>query len=80
MKHEDRLPTHTSEDDNPGAHDDYRGNHNRTTMFIWVPIMVFAAALAVAGVASAGLFFVAVLCVGMMAVMMYGVNHSGSGK
>lgn len=80
MKHVDRLPTDTSEDPNPGADDGRRGTHGWMMMLCCVPMVVIAVALVVTGVASAGFLFTAVLCVGMMAVMMRGMYHSGSGK
>ena len=80
MKHVDQLPTDTSEDPKPGVDDGHRGNHGWMMMLCCVPMVVIAVALVVTGVASAGFLFTAVLCVGMMAVMMRGMNHSGSGK
>ena len=79
MKHVDQLPTDTSEDPKPGVDDGHRGNHG-WMMLCCIPMVVIAVALVVTGVASAGFLFTAVLCVGMMAVMMRGMNHSGSGK
>ena len=80
MKHVDRLPSGTSEDPNPGVDDGRRGNHGWMMMLCCVPMVVIVVALVVTGVASAGFLFTAVLCVGMMAVMMRGMNHTGSGK
>ena len=80
MKHVDRLPSDTSEDPNPGADDGHRGNHGWVMMLCCVPMVVIAVALVATGVASAGFLFTAVLCVGMMAVMMRGMNHTGTGK
>ena len=49
-------------------------------MLCWVTLVVFAVALVVAGVASAGFVFFAVLLMGVMAVIMRGMNRSGGGK
>lgn len=80
MKYADQVPADPSEDHNPGAHDVHRGNHGWMLMLWCVPLVVFAVALVVTGVASAGFLFLAVLCLGMMAVMMWGMRHSGSGR
>ena len=80
MKYADQHPTGTSEDHYPGTHDGHRGNHGWMMMLCCIPMVVIAVALVVTGVASASFVFTAVLCVGMMAMMMRGMNHRGSGK
>ena len=80
MKHVDRLPGDTSEDPKPGPDDGHRRNHGWVMMLCCVPMVIIAVALVVTGVASAGFLFTAVLCVGMMAVKIRGMYHSGSGK
>ena len=80
MKYADQLPADTSEARNPGADDGHRRNHGWMMMLCCVPMVVIAVALVATGVASAGFLFSAVLCVGMMAVMVRAMNHSGSGK
>ena len=79
MKRADQLPTR-SEDHNPGAHDGHGRGHGWMMMLCCIPIVVIAVALVVTGIASVGFLFTAVLCMGMMAVMMWGMNHSGRGK
>ena len=80
MKYADERPSDTSEGPSSGTHDGHPGHHGWMMMLCCIPIVVLAVALVVTGVASAGLLFTAVLCAGMMAMMMRGMNHSGSGK
>ena len=80
MRYADRLPGDTSEDPKPGADGGHLGSHGWVMMLCCVPMVVIAVALVATGVVSAGFLFTAVLCVGMMAVMMRGMNHTGTGK
>jgi hypothetical protein len=80
MKYADQLPAETTDDQDPGAHHVPRGSRGRMMTLCWVPISVLAVALVVTGIASASFLFIAVLCVGMMAMMMWGMNRSGGGK
>ena len=80
MKYADQLPTHVSEDHNPRAHDGDRGGHGWMMMLCCIPMAIIAVALIATGIASVGFLLTAVPCVGMMAMMMRGMNHSRSGK
>ena len=80
MKHANQRATDTSKDPTPEAQNRRRRNHGWMMLLCCVPLVVFAVALVATGVASAGFLFTAALCVGMMAVMMRGMNHTGSGK
>jgi hypothetical protein len=77
MKYTDQLSTESTDDHDPGADHVHRGVRGRMMMLCWVPIAVLAVALVVTGIASASFLFIAVLCVGMMAMMMWGMNRDG---
>lgn len=79
MKYANQPPTHT-EDNNRAGHGGRRRGHGWVMMLCCIPMVVIAVALAAAGIASITFLSTAVLCMGMMALMMRGMNHSGRGK
>ena len=76
MNSTDRLPTHIDKESSASGH----GGHGWMMMVCCIPMVVIAVALVATGIVSVGFLFAAVLCAGMMAMMMRGMNHSGSGK
>jgi hypothetical protein len=80
MKYADQLPTPVPEDRYSAAHASQRRGHGWMMMLCCIPMVAVVVALVVTGIATVGLVFTAVLCVGMMAMMMRGMNHSGRGK
>lgn len=80
MKHLRQVPTDTSKVPERAADDGHRRNHGGMMMLCWIPMVVIAVALVATGVVSTSFVFIAVVCLGMMAVMMRGMTHSGRGK
>ena len=61
--------------DREGGH----GGHGWMMIACCIPMLVIAAVLVATGVASPGFLLVAVACTAMMAMMMRGMGHGGSG-
>lgn len=55
-----------------------RGGHWWMMVGLCIPMIAIAVWLVVAGVAGAGAVVIALVCLGMMALMMFGMGH-GSG-
>ena len=79
MKYTDRLPSHPADEPNPGTHDGHPGGHS-WMMLCCIPMAVIAVVLVATGIVGAGFLLTVALCMGMMAVMMRGMNHNGTGK
>ncbi|MDA8267734.1 MAG: hypothetical protein M0013_05090 [Actinomycetota bacterium] len=75
----DRNPGHEAMDHegHQVGHDGH-GGHHWMMMACCVPMVVIVLALVATGTVSVGFILFAVLCVGMMALMMRGMDH-GSG-
>ena len=56
------------------------GGHHWMMIACCIPMIVIALALAAAGVVSPGFIFFAVMCFGMMWMMMRGMDHMGTGS
>ncbi len=75
----DRIPSHDH-----SAHEGHQmepnghGGHHWMMMACCVPMVIIVLALVATGTVSTGFILFAVLCVGMMALMMRGMDH-GSG-
>ncbi|MHB1773114.1 MAG: hypothetical protein ACYCST_15500 [Acidimicrobiales bacterium] len=75
----DRIPGHDARahQGHQMGHDGHRGHH-WMMMACCVPMVIIVLALVATGTVSVGFILFAVLCVGMMALMMRGMDH-GSG-
>ena len=55
-----------------------KGGHGWMMMICCIPMVIIAVALVAAGAVSPAFLVAAGLCVGMMAMMMRGMNHDSS--
>ena len=76
----DRGPSrdHSGHEGQAKGHEGH-GGHHWMMMACCVPMIIIVLALVATGTVSVGFILFAVLCVGMMALMMRGMDH-GSGQ
>lgn len=55
------------------------GGHSWMMIVCCIPMLIIAFALVATGIVGVGFVVLALLCTAMMAAMMWGMDHSGSG-
>ena len=78
MTTSDQHPT-TRSDSSDTHHGMGHAGHGWMMIVCCIPMLIIAFVLVATGVASVGFIFAALLCTAMMAAMMWGMNHAGSG-